>query len=91
MTDEQKALAYYHAAFLRKVPQFVPATVRLQRDVFGDFPFSGVGALAGDHECGCNKWGAVQVKDRAGEWLGLRPDEFAVLSWRENEEYSHES
>lgn len=42
-----------------------------------------VGA-AGEHECKCNKWGAVSVTDRAGAGLGLRLDEFEPLTWREN-------
>lgn len=91
MTDEQKALAYYRAAFFKAVPQFVPATVRMTAEVFGDFPWRGAGVPAGDHECKCNRWGAVMVKDREGELLGLRPAEFEPLTWRENEEYAHES
>lgn len=85
MTDEQKAAAYYKAAFHKMAPLFVPARVRVVRDVFGDFPFRGAGVPAGEHNCFCNQWGAVSVKDRDGELLGLRPGEFEPLSWRENE------
>lgn len=84
MTDEQKAAAYYKAGMLKQAPPAVPATVRVLHEQFGDFPFRGAGVPAGDHECLCNKWGAVSVLDRAGNALGLRLDEFEPLTWREN-------
>ena len=54
-------------------------------EVFGDFPFRGAGVAPGEYECFVNKWGAVSVKDRDGELLGLRPAEFEIVSWREND------
>lgn len=84
MTDEQKEAAYYEAAARKEVPAFVPAIVRLKNELFGDFPFRGAGVAAGDHSCTCNRWGAVAVKDRAGELLGLRIAEFEPLVWQEN-------
>ncbi len=85
MTDQQKAAAYYKAGILKQAPPWVPATVRVLREQFGDFPFRGAGAAAGEHECHCNRWGAVSVTDREGKQLGLRLDEFDALTWRENE------
>ena len=84
MTDDQKAAAYYKFGALHEAPPFVPATVRTMREMRGDFPFFGAGVPAGEHECQCNRWGAVSVLDRAGKPLGLRLDEFEPLTWREN-------
>jgi hypothetical protein len=84
-SSSEKAAAYYKAGMLRKSPPFVPATVRVLREQFGDFPFRGAGVEAGEHECQCNRWGAVSVRDRAGQLLGLRLEEFEPLTWREND------
>lgn len=84
MTDDQKALSYYKAAVEQESPPFVPSRVRVLREVFGDPPFRGAGVAAGEHDCNCNKWGAVDVIDRAGQRLGLRPKEFEPIAWREN-------
>lgn len=84
MTDEQKAAAYYKAGMLKQAPPWVPATVYVSREQFGDPPFRGAGVPSGDHACECNKWGAVSVLDRAGALLGLRLDEFEPRTWREN-------
>jgi len=84
MTDDQKKADYYKAGMLKQVPPWVPATVRVLREQFGDFPFRGAGVESGIHECQCNHWGAVSVLDRAGSGLGLRIDEFEPLTWREN-------
>lgn len=84
MTDEQKQMAYYKAGMLKKAPPFVPARVRVLKEQFGDGPFRGAGVPAGEHDCRCNKWGAVSVSARDGKLLGLRPDEFEPVAWREN-------
>lgn len=84
MTDEQKALAYYKAAVEGRSPPWVPARVRVMKQVFGDPPFRGAGVAVGEHDCTCNQWGAVAVLDRAGKQLGLRPTEFEPVAWREN-------
>lgn len=84
MTDEQKALAYYKAALKGEAPLWVPSRVRVLHEVFGDPPFRGAGVAAGEHDCNCNRWGAVDVLDRSGQRLGLRPNEFEAVSWREN-------
>lgn len=84
MTDEQKEAAYYKAGMLKKAPPFVPARVRVLKEQFGDGPFRGAGVPAGEHDCRCNKWGAVSVSARDGKFLGLRPDEFEPVEWREN-------
>lgn len=84
ITEEQKSAAYYKAAARREAPAFVPTRVRIEREVYGDFPFRGAGVSAGDHDCFCNPWGAVSVKDRDGELLGLRLNEFEPLAWRDN-------
>lgn len=84
MTDEQKQMAYYKAGMLKKAPPFVPARVRVLKEQFGDGPFRGAGVPAGEHDCRCNKWGAVSVSARDGKLLGLRLDEFEPVAWREN-------
>ncbi len=60
MTDDQKAAAYYKAGMLKLAPQWVPATVHVKREQFGDPPFLGAGVPAGDHECQSNKWGRCE-------------------------------
>ena len=70
MTDDQKAAAYYRSGMLK--------------EQFGDGPFRGAGVSAGEHDCRCNKWGAVSVSARDGKLLGLRPDEFEPVAWRES-------
>lgn len=85
MTDDQMAASYYRAAVLRVRPEFVPATIRLTKELFGDGPFRGAGVAAGDHTCQCNQWGAVTVLDRSGKALGVKPAEFEVLTWCKNE------
>ena len=73
---------YYKAIVEKRPPSWVPSMVRVPKEMFGDFPFYGAGIPAGDHPCECNRWGAVNVRDRAGELLGLKPGEFEVLTWR---------
>ena len=84
LTDSQKATAYYKAGMLNKAPPWVPSRVRVLREQFGDVPFSGASVAAGEHECQCNRWGAVSVLARDGKALGLRLDEFEPVAWREN-------
>lgn len=84
MADLSHAAAYYKAAILKEPPPFVPARVRVLREQFGDPPFQGAGVAAGEHDCQCNKWGAVSVIARDGNPLGLRMNEFEPLAWREN-------
>lgn len=81
---DQKAAAYYKAGIMKKAPPFVPSRVRVLNEQFGDPPFTGAGVSPGDHDCQCNKWGAVSVIDRAGQPLGLRLDEFEPIEWKEN-------
>lgn len=84
MNDDQKAAAYYKAGMLKQAPTWVPSRVRVLREQFGDGPFRGAGVPAGEHDCQCNKWGAVSVAARDGKLLGLRLDEFEPLAWRDN-------
>lgn len=84
MNEDQKAAAYYKAGMLKQAPPWVPARVRVLREQFGDAPFRGAGVAAGEHDCQCNKWGAVSVTARDGKPLGLRLDEFEPTTWREN-------
>ena len=65
MTDEQKEAAYYKAGMLKKAPPFVPARVRVLKEQFGDGPFRGAGVSAGEHDCRCNKWGALESRSQA--------------------------
>jgi hypothetical protein len=84
LQDAYLAASYYKAGMLQQPPPWVPATVRVLNEQFGDSPFRGAGVAAGDHECECNKWGAVSVVARDGKMLGLRLNEFEPLTWREN-------
>ena len=85
MTDDQKAAAYYKAGMLKEAPPFVPARVRVLKEQFGDAPFLGAGVSVGEHDCQCNKWGAVSVSARDGKLLGLRLGEFEPVAWRRND------
>ena len=90
MTNEQKALNYYRAAFERKRPDFVPSRVRLIGHVRSDLPLlspEGIGytAAPGDCDCQSNKWGAVSVLAFNGQRLGVKPREFEVLKWKRND------
>ena len=80
------AADYYRAGMEKRAPKWVPAKVRLVSEVRGDFPVGHTTAVAaGDHDCECNKWGAVSVVAGDGKSLGLRPAEFEALAWRVNE------
>lgn len=84
MNDDAKALAFYQAAFRREAPPYVPARIRLLSDVYGDPPFRGAGASAGEHDCQSNRWGAIAVRDREGKLLGIKPSEYEPIAWRAN-------
>jgi hypothetical protein len=85
VTDDQKSAAYYKAGMLKLAPPWVPSRVHVLREQFGDFPSCGAGVAAGEHDCRCNKWGAVSVIARDGRPLGLRLDEFEPVAWRAQE------
>lgn len=80
----QRERSYYRAGILREPPSWVPSRVLVIREQFGDPPFRGAGIAPGEHDCRCNKWGAVSVLDRDGKPLGLRLHEFEPVAWREN-------
>lgn len=67
-------------------PKFVPSKVRLNRVVRGDGPFAAAHAGPGDHECTCNRWGAVSVMSSNGQRLGVKLNEFDVLEFRLNDQ-----
>ncbi len=80
------AADYYRAGVERRAPKWVPARVKLASVVRGDFPVGHTSvAEAGEHDCDCNKWGAVSVKAGNGKMLGLRPAEFDVVAWKAND------
>ena len=85
MTELEKALNYYQSGLENKRPDFVPARIRLPARVRGDFPFQATVAIAGDHVCKCNQYGAVSVVATNGTILGIKPKEFEVLEWKKNE------
>lgn len=84
MTDAEKALSYYKSGMQFVAPPFVPSRVRLPVRVCGDGPFDSTYADAGEHDCRCNRWGAVSVLATNGQWLGVKPAEFDVIAWRSN-------
>lgn len=79
---------YYRAAFHDQRPAWVPLRVRLPKDVMSDLPIQastpGFFALAGDHDCESNEWGAISVAAQNGRQLGIKPGEFEVLEWHPN-------
>lgn len=83
IAELEAALDYHSAHYYGRLPAWVPVRVHLPAEVFGDPPFRGKGAAAGEHACQCNQHGAVSVVDRGGKLLGLRPAEFRVLEWRQ--------
>ncbi len=86
LLNQRMSAAYYKAVALKGSPPHVPSVVRVLREKFGDPPFVGAGVAAGEHECQCNRYGAVSVLDRGGKPLGLRLDEFEPVAWRENDQ-----
>ena len=77
------AREYYEAAFKKRQPLWVPATVMVLREVRPDLPFFSAGCIKpGPTAVECNQWGAVAARDSKGQLLGLKPDEFDVLTWR---------
>lgn len=84
LTGINMALAYYKNAVLREAPPYVPARVKLHSRVHGDGPFHSTFADAGEHDCQCNRWGAVSVRATNGRLLGVKPAEFEVVTWRPN-------
>lgn len=84
MTETEKALNYYRSAVEKIRPSFVPSRVRLKNLVAGDLPFHPMVAVAGEHACESNQWGAISVISNTGARLGLKPNEFEVIAWRPN-------
>lgn len=81
----EQALDYYRAAVESRAPKWVPSRVRLDGPVRGDYPFAHTTlAEAGEHDCESNHWGAVSVRATNGQMLGVKPDEFEPIAWREN-------
>lgn len=90
-TFEQQQINYLKSVISQRGenpmhPDFVPSKVRIASDFRGDFPVGHMTvALAGDHLCQTNVWGAVLVAGTDGKFLGIRPDEFEILEMRVNE------
>ena len=84
-----RAVNYYRSGMCHVRPDFVPARVRLPREVRGDCIFdntpSKLVAPPGDYDCTSNYWGAISVIVADGKRLGIKPAEFEVLGWRKNE------
>jgi hypothetical protein len=85
LVQQAKELDYLRAAREGRAPKWVPARVWLSGPVRGDYPI-GRDTIAheGEHECHSNLWGAVSVTAENGKALGIKPGEFDVLAWREN-------
>lgn len=82
--DHQKEIGYYQAGVDQDMPAFVPKRVVLRRQIRGDFPIGHkVIAWPGVRDAHCNSLGAVSVGTTEGK-LGLRLDEFEVISWQPN-------
>lgn len=86
MSNDEMALEYYRSAFRNERPGYVPAKIHVPVTVRGDGPFAATHATRGEYDCECNQWGAVAVRTASGELLGLKPNEFDVLSWQSNKE-----
>jgi hypothetical protein len=79
------ALEYYQAAFEHRRPTWVPSRVSVPHQVRGDPPFGHTMVVdPGEHACECNQWGAVSVRARNGQMLGIKSREFSVLTWQRN-------
>jgi hypothetical protein len=83
MTDRECALDYYRAGVERRKPNWVPSRVFLASPVRSDFPFDrDYVAERGEHDCESNQWGALSVRAKNGQMLGIKPSEFEPLAWR---------
>lgn len=88
LSAKLKALNYYRAGLEHRRPAYVPARVRLEIAVCADVPQGDDGefiAYAGDYDCQSNQWGAISVRAKNGNLLGIKPCEFDVLEWRDND------
>jgi len=80
----EMALDYYRSAFLGLTPDFVPSRVQLLVAVRGDGPFRTTYAVAGEHPCKSNRYGAISVTAENGKLLSVKPHEFAPVEWIKN-------
>lgn len=87
LEEAEKALDYYKSAFMRQKPRWIPARVRVFKEVRADYPVADAyePIHAGEVECRSNRLGAVSVVNMNGVEIGLRPSEFDVVAWREAE------
>jgi len=85
-SGQMKALAYYKAAALQcgrsgwPRPMYVPKRVRVSSIVRG---FDSC-VLPGEYDAVVNQYGAVSVRTKNGDLLGLQLNEFDVVEWCEN-------
>lgn len=89
LSAKLKALNYYRAGLEHRRPAYVPARVRLEIAVCADVPQSDDDgrfiAHPGDYDCESNQWGAISILAANGNRLGIKPCEFDVLEWRDND------
>jgi hypothetical protein len=68
-----------------QMPDWVPSRIRLDTDIRSEIHgYRSSFVLAGNHDCTCNRWGAVTVDAADGKPLGIRPHECHVLAMKPN-------
>ena len=65
-------------------PPYVPYEIEVPKTVYGDYPFSYMQIIPGCYIFKSNKFGAISLKTVRGEFLGLKPGEYKILSWVKN-------
>lgn len=92
LADCRAAIEYYRAGLEKRTPKWVPTRVLLVDMVRGDFPIGqAVVAEAGEHDCYCNRLGAVSVRATNGQMLGVKPSEFEPLAWHPNHDVTEKA
>lgn len=79
--------SYYKHGVLKIRPQFVPDEIMVTATIFPLFHEGERNSYTiepGKYKAKANQFGAVSVKSKNGEWVGVKLDEFYALSWREN-------
>jgi len=90
LVHQAKELDYLRAGREDRKPAYVPARVWLAVPVRGDYPIGHTTiAHEGEYECQSNRYGAVSVVAENGKLLGVKPAEFEVVAWRENNAVHH--
>ena len=91
MTDHEKQIHWLRSCIEQRsvqqpnMPDWVPSRIRLDADIRSEHPHHrDTVVIAGEHDCECNRWGAIIVFANDGKSFGIRPHECHVLAMKPN-------